>query len=207
MTPKLPLRLLAAATAVSAIALFAAERAKAAQVYMCIAPAAGQGTGARTIGGTLSPVPSGTVYTLNNNGCALIAPGDVGYFRSQGFNLGPNCCFAAVTVVAAQGTTTTTAVALTPLPAGAYIREWIVQNTTTNAVTGGWSISSTTVAGVDVVATTACASQCLTRITDANLAKSVFSSTAQQVLTIAPITNWGTGGGAALNVTMIYGYF
>jgi hypothetical protein len=195
------IKLLAAATAVSAIALFAADEARAAQVNVCQPDVTGASSGARTIGGTGSQVPSGTLYNLNSQGCTLVAPGDVGYFRSQGFTLGANCCFSSVTITGAF--TGTTAQTLTPLPAGAYIREWIIQNTTTNAVTGGFAIG-TTAQGVDVVATTACASTCLTRIADSALAKSVFSSTAQQVLSLSAITS---GNSANLTVTMIWGYF
>lgn len=190
-----------AACAVSALALFAVQKAESAQVMMCGPEASGQGTGARTIGGTGSTITSGTLYTLNAAGCALVASGDVASFRALGFVNGPNCCFSAVTVTGVLSATT--AVTLAPLPAGAYIREWIVQNTTTNAVTGGFAIGTTT-NGVDVVATTACASTCLTRITDANLAKSVVSSTAATALSISAIT---AGNSANLTVTMIYGYF
>src|SRR6267154_208514 len=75
-------RLLLAALACAA--LWAAP-VEAAQINMCSSDVAGGVQGPRTIGGTLSPVPSGTTYVLNGQGCALIALADVGYFQSQGF--------------------------------------------------------------------------------------------------------------------------
>lgn len=161
---------------------------------------------ARQIGGTLSSVPSGTVYTLNGQGCTVVQQQDVSYFLSQGFTAGPP--FGTNVIFTTGVATGTTSFQIGQLPAGTYIQHIIANNTTANAVTGGIGIGSTS-NGTDIVAPAnfACAANCLAFVTDANLAKRVFSAT-----TVTPIfaTANGTSGSwnsANVTLTVVFGYF
>lgn len=193
-------RLLAGIAALAIAATLAPRDANAAAAVMCQGDVSGASTGSRTIGGTTSQVPSGTIYVLNPSGCAIIAQGDVGYFQSQGFTYGNSIQPILFTTGVLTGTT---AVQLPSLPAGAYIREIIVDNSTANAVTGGIDIGTTS-SGADVVSALTCAANCLTFVADSALLKRVFSKTAQQALFVLGHT---AGNSANLNITLIYGYF
>ena len=63
--------------------LAAPEKAHATTV--CASPSAGQGTGARTSGGSISGGPSKTRYQLNQQGCASVQAQDVPFYLSNGF--------------------------------------------------------------------------------------------------------------------------
>jgi hypothetical protein len=172
------------------------------QALMCQGDVSGASTGARTIGGTNSQVPSGTLYVLNSNGCALIAQADIGYFQSQGYVQNPsqNSAFLITGTLPASGTAD---IVGPVIPAGAYIQQIIWSNTTANAVTGGMSVG-TTANGTDVVAAQALGANALTFTTDALLLKRVFSLTAATTLHFAPVTS---SNSAALNITVVYAYF
>lgn len=193
---------LAALAAVIAAALGAAAApAFAANVYMCQGDVSGAATGSRTIGGTNSQVPSGAIYVLNGGGCALIAQADVGYFQSQGYAQNSS----EQTILYTTGVVTLTAdVVIGTLPAGAYLRQVVVVNSTANAVTGNISIGSTA-NGTDIVASLVCAANC---VADApgttTIAKSVFSTTAATSLHAAAITAWNS---ANITFTIVYAYF
>jgi hypothetical protein len=193
-------RLTKIALAALALLSFAAP-ANAASIWMCQGDVSGATTGTRTIGGTLSPVPSGSIYVLNGQGCALVAQGDVGYFQSQGFTQGSPYAVAAFTTGVLTGTT---AVQFLPsLPAGAIIRDIVVSNTTANAVTGGIDIGTTS-GGADIVSALTCAASCLTFVADSALLKRVFSLTAQQAIFVVGHTS---GNSANLTITISYQYF
>ena len=185
------------------LALGALKPAHAAQAYMCQGDVSGASTGARTIGGLNSAVPSQTLYTLNPSGCALIAQGDIGYFLSQGYVQGSS--FQSV-IFSTGVWTGTTDFMIATIPAGAYIRDIIIVNTTANAVTGNISIG-TTANGTDVVASQACAANCQVVMTDALTLKRSFPATqpsAAQPIHAAPIT---AGNNANVTFTIVYGYF
>jgi hypothetical protein len=172
------------------------------QAYMCQGDVSGASTGSRQIGGTGSAVPSGTLYTLNSNGCALIALGDIGYFQSQGFlqNASYQSLFLATGSLPASGTTD---IVGPTLPPGAFLQQIIVNNTTASAVTGGLAFG-TTANGTDIVTALTCGASCLTFPADSAFLKRVFSTTAGQVIHVSPVTS---SNSANLNITFIYGYF
>jgi hypothetical protein len=108
---------------------------------MCVNAVSGAAEGPRTIGGTNSAVPSGTVYILNGQGCGYFKSADVGYFLSQGFTFAGNYGVAFFNVpVAATGTTS---YQVATIPANAAIIGFGATNTdATHAVTGGMTCGS-----------------------------------------------------------------
>ena len=181
-------------------ALFAASpAANAAQLMMCAPDAVASATGAKRV---VNPVTS-NAYSLNSAGCALIAQGDIGYFISQGYTAGSSQNSIIYTTGALPASGTTDIPIPTAVPAGAYIKMVIIQNTTANAVTGGISIG-TTANGTDVVAAQAVGASTIVFVTDATLLKRVFSATAATVLHAAPVTSSNT---ANLTFSIVYDYF
>lgn len=176
---------------------------QAAQVFMCQGDVSGASTGARTIGGTNSAVPSQTLYSLNSAGCALIQLADIGYFQSQGYTQNSS----EQSIVFQTGVQTgTTDLVVGALPAGAYLKSVLVNNLTANAVTGNISVGSTA-NGTDIVASLVCAANCVASAPGTTaLAKSVFTATGGAATTIhaAAITSWNS---ANVNITVVYGYF
>jgi len=202
-------RLLKTALVVGAVALvglpflFAPPKpVNAAQSVLC-SPEVPGGTVARTIGSNLptSPVPSGTVYTLNGQGCAVVLQADIGYFLSQGFTAGPP--FGPNILFTTGVWTGTTSFQAGVLPPGTYIQHIIMQETAGNAVTGGVKVGTTS-GGADVVAALTVSASSLAFVADSALLKRVFSATAQQALFITPAT---AGNNANVTVTVVFGYF
>lgn len=193
-------RLLSGLALAAALLATSLAPASAANIFLCQGDVSGASTGSRTVGGTLSAVPSGTIYVLNSAGCALIASGDVGYFLSQGYTQGsPYQSFIFNTGVA----TGTTDFVIGNIPAGGFIKDILYSNSVAAAVTGGVSIG-TTANGVDVVAAQTCGSTCLTFTTDALLLKRPFSLTAATPLHAAAVTAWNSTN---VTITVIWGYF
>lgn len=181
-------------------AAFAAvpEAAFAASQVMCSPDAAAGATGARRV---QNPNTSNS-YSLNSNGCGIIASADIGYFLTQGFSPGPdhNTLIYTTGALPASGTAD---IVIGAIPPGAYIQMVIIQNTTANAVTGGVSLG-TTANGTDIVAAQAVGANGLVFVTDATLLKRVFSTTVSTVLHAAPVTSSNT---ANLTFSIVYGYF
>jgi hypothetical protein len=191
------LRVLLALGVAAFAALFATIPADAAQQMLCSnTPNARQVT---NYSSTASPQPT---YNLNARGCALIAQADIGYFLTQGYTVQSSDNAALFTTGALPASGTADIVGPS-IPAGAYLQQIIIQNTTANAVTGGVSIG-TTANGTDVVAAQACAANCLVFVTDATLLKRVFSTTTATTLHIAPVTSSNT---ANLTISFLYAYF
>ena len=111
------------------------------QQVLCSNDIPSAGSGPRTIGGTLSPVPSGTLYVLNGQGCAAVAVGDVGYFQSQGFTPGTN--FFSIQYAGVTSAASATSVQVGVLPKGAVIMGVLLAETAGNAITGGVDIGTT----------------------------------------------------------------
>lgn len=193
-------RLLKFSFALAAAALTFAAPAHASSTWMCQGDVSGATTGSRTIGGTGSAVPSGSIYILNGQGCGLIAQGDVGYFLSQGYTQGTPFVTQTFTTGVLSGTTSVQVIP--SLPAGTFIREIIVDNTTANAVTGGIDIGKTSGAA-DIVSALTCAASCLTFVADSALLLRVFSKTAQQAVFV---TGHTSGNSANLTLTFVLGY-
>lgn len=188
--------LLAAATIVALSAWFAPAPASAANIELCAPNTASAAAGPRRV---VNPVTT-TAYSLNGVGCAIFASADVGYFQSQGF-LQPGPVFSIVYDTGTAATTSDFVVGT--LPAGAYLREIIVSNSTATSVTGGIGFG-TTANATDVVTALTCGASCLTHVTDANLKLRVFSTTAAQAIHAAAITTWQS---ARVVITLVYGYF
>lgn len=186
--------------ALAGLALLPRHEAHAAGLIMCAPDPSNAAAGPRTFGGANSAVPSQTLYALNSAGCVYVVNGDVGYFRSQGFTEGPEH-IKSITVTGVL--TGTTAVSLGSLPANAVIREILVLNTTTNAVTGGIDVGTTS-GGADVVSALTCAASCFTFVADSALLKRMFSATVAQPL----FANGHTAGNSAnLTIEILYTLF
>ena len=186
--------------AVAAFALLAAP-ANAAQINMCSADVAGGVQGPRQIGGTGSPVPSGAIYSLNGQGCALIAQADIGYFQSQGFTQSSSQNSILFTTGVAAGTTD---FVIGTLPAKAYIQQIIFSNAVAAAVTGGISIGSTA-NGTNIVAAQAVGSSTDVAVAQAGILLPVPSTSAAATpLHMAAVTAWNSTN---VTVTVVFGYY
>lgn len=164
--------------------------AHAASELMCAPDRAGAARGPRQV---KNPV-TGTTYNLGPNGCALFAAADIGWAKSQGYTPGPPFGSIVATGITANGLVGT-------VPASAYIREIIVQNSSANAVTGGVGFGKTA-AATDVVTALTCAANCLTFVADSAIKLRVFASS--QPLYLSAVTDFNS---AVLNVTVVYGYY
>lgn len=170
--------------------------ANATQITVCAPSTAGAALGPAQV----KAPTSGTLYSIGPRGCALIASTDLADFQSMGYQ--SNAGLSAL-IVSTGVLTSTTSVQIATLPASAYIREIIIDNTTANAVSGGLDIGKTSGAA-DIVSAKVCAANCLTTVADSAILLHVFSKTAQQAI-------WATGhtdgASANLNITIIYGFF
>lgn len=186
--------------------LSAPEAAHAGQV-MCAAPQSA-GAQARAIGGTLSSVPSKSLYTLNADGCAAIKQQDVGFFQSQGFFPGTNYFSISAVGIGAQTTTSNSPI----LPAGAFINGIVIQETAGQIVTGGLDIGTAGSSSQTIVAAIACPANCLIGVPPASILLFTFGATttttgvpkAQQIF-INAHTNWTDA--AIVNVTIFYSLY
>jgi hypothetical protein len=192
------LRLLAAAAL--SLAFFALP-AQAAQVNMCAPDVAGGVQGPRTVGGTLSQVPSGTVYILNGQGCTLVQLADIGYFASQGYTQSSSQGAIVFNTGVATGTTN---FVIGTLPAKAYIQQIIFSNSVAAAVTGGVSVG-TTANGTNIVAAQAVGASTDVATAQAAILLPVPLTTGlATTLNMAAVTAWNN---ANVTVTVIYGYY
>lgn len=193
------IRHLIAAAALS-LAAFALP-AQAAQVNMCAPDVAGGIQGPRTVGGTLSAVPSGTIYNFNSAGCTLIQQADVGYFQSQGYSQSSSQNSILFTTGVATGTTD---FVIGTLPAKAYIQQIIFSNSVAAAVTGGISIGSTA-NGTNIVAAQAVGASTDVAVSQAGILLPVPSTSAAATpLHMAAVTAWNS---ANVTVTVVYGFY
>lgn len=197
------LRHILSAIALASVA-FLPLQASANYIVMCSPDVASGVQGPRTVGGVGSQVPSATVYVLNGQGCAPILAQDIGWFSSQGYSQqGLNSLMFVVPVTA----TGTTSYLVGTLPPSTYIRDVFVSNTdASHAVTGGIDIGSTS-GGTDIVAAAnlSVGTSSYNFVTDANLAKRVFSTTAGQAIYATGHTSWNTP--TTVTITVTYGYF
>lgn len=177
------------------------ERADAAASYMCQGDVSGASTGSRTVGGTGSAVPSGTLYVLNSGGCALIQLADVGYFTSQGYLANSSQNVILFNTGVAAGTTN---FVIGTIPAKAYIQQIIFSNSVAAAVTGGISIG-TSANGTQVVAAQAVGASTDVAVAQAAILLPVPVTTGlASNLNMAAVTAWN---GANVTVTVIWAYY
>lgn len=174
-------------------------------MQVCQGDVSGASTGSRTIGGTLSAVPSGTIYVLNGAGCANVLAQDVGYFLSQGYTLPSG--LPSLQIVIPVTATGTTAFQIGTLPPNAAIVGVYASNTdASHAVTGGINIGSTS-GGNDIVAGAnfAMSTATVAAPTQANIATRLFSITAGQPIFTNAVTSWNTP--TTVTITVSYTYF
>lgn len=188
------------------LALMALSDVALAGGVMCRPQAAATGTGASTIGsaigGSVSSVPSQTLYVLNSQGCAMVLQQDMGYFLSQGFYPGSNLFTLTQVAVTANQTTATAQT----LPAGAVITGIVVHNTTANAVTGGVNIG-TAAAGAQVVSALTVGANALVAVPSASILAPVFNSSGTPIAQQLFINAATAFNSASLNVTIFYSLF
>ena len=200
-------RLILAAAVVAALASFSSGPALAAkdgQAMLCAGDVAANSNGSRTVGGTLSQVPSGAIYTLNSQGCGVIKAADIGYFLSQGFTYAGDGGVIVFNVpVAATGTTS---YLVGTLPAGAYIKGIYTQDSdASHAVTGGITCG-VSAADTSIVGTAqAIGTSSVGFVTDAHLLLRNFSTTAVGPIYCQAVTSWNTP--TTVTITIPYGFF
>lgn len=190
MTRSLKL-LLAAACAISLLAVAPVVPTQAAQLSMCSPTASGTSPGPRRF----TAPGSGTVYSLDNRGCTRSSIADLPDFQAAGFVPQTNLRSTAATFLAA-GTMI--------LPAGVYIDRIVLQETSGATVTGGVKIG-TTAGGTEVVAGMGCTSTCLAWIPDASISTRIFANTAPTTLFIGSVGTFPVG--PSLNVTVVFGFY
>lgn len=174
--------------------------AQAAVIYMCQGDVSGASTGARTIGGTGSLVPSGTLYVLNPGGCANIALADVGFFQSIGFVQSSSTNTILLNTGVATGTTNFAM----PMPAKTYIQQIIFSNSVAAAVTGGISVG-TAANGAQIVTAQAVGASVDVAVAQAAILLPVPVTTGLAYsLNFAAVTAWNS---ANVTITVIYGYY
>lgn len=86
------------------------------------------------------------------------------------------------------------------LPAGSFIREIRIKNTTANAITGGLKFGSTS-GGTDVVTAQAVGASAIVFVTDATLLKRSFSDSAIQQIFFDAVTSWNS---ASVQIDVLY---
>lgn len=181
----------------------AAATTQTTHAYLCAPEPSVGAPGPRRVinsSSTASPQPS---YQLGNNGCALIASADVGFFLSQGFTYGPSIFTLQATGITSSSTTSVST-GLT-LPAYGYIVGMILCETAGNAVTGNLTIGDAGSATRFASSVALGANACVT-VTDSALTRIVVLSgvpTAETIL-LAAITSWNS---ASVNITVLYTYF
>lgn len=183
----------------------AAATTQTTHAFLCApAPAVGANGPRRVVNtsSTASPQPS---YVLNNDGCAVIASADIGFFLSQGYYYGPNTFTLQATGIAGGSSGTASEATNFTLPAYAVIQSVVLCETAGNAVTGGIDVgdagSATRFASGIALAANACVT-----IADSALTRLYVPSgvpTADAIL-LQAATSWNS---AAVNITMIYSYF
>jgi hypothetical protein len=153
--------------------VFAAASTVNQQRMMCQNDVTGASSGARTIGGTLSAVPSGSIYTLNGSGCTLVAVGDVAYFLSQGFAFGAQT--GMIQYAGLTSASSATSVLIGTLPQGAVIQSILLAETAGAAITGGVAIGTTS-SGTNIVTAQALGANGLLVVADASVTKIIGST-------------------------------
>lgn len=174
------------------------------QQILCGPEVSGATTGSRTIGGTLSAVPSGTIYGLNGQGCALVKLQDVPYFQSQGYTTGANL-FSIQSTGAVTSAASATSVQIGVLPAGAYISAIMLNEILGAAITGGVDIGTTST-GTDFASAVALGANALVMVADSALTRVVGvtgTPTAKPIF----VTCHTSCNAGSVTVTVLYSYF
>ena len=146
--------------------------------------------------------PSGTIYNLNVEGCALIAAADVASLQSQGFYPGPALFTLQQSAITASTTTTTSSITL---PAYGYIVGVVLSETAGNAITGGVDIGTAGNATGIASAVTLIANKTVA-VADSALTRVYVPSgvPTQTKILVACHTDCNSG---SINITVLYSYF
>jgi hypothetical protein len=147
---------------------------------------------------TASPQPA---YTLNAQGCALIANADVGFFLSQGYTVGVNEGVLqqnAITANTTSGTSTIT------LPAYGFVKYIVIEETAGNAVTGGINVGDSGSA-TRFTSATAVGANANVIVVPTNLNGS--SSTGVPTGDIVLVVCHTACNSGSINISVIFGYY
>jgi hypothetical protein len=180
----------------------AAASTQAAHAWLCRpAPAVGANGPARVVN-TSSTATTQPAYTLNSDGCAVIASGDIGFFLSQGYYYGPNTFSLVQTGITATTTSSTSTIVL---PASAVITMVVLAETAGNAITGGVDIgdSGSATAYASAVALAANATVAVTDSALTRLFANSGTPASDQIL-VKCHTSCNSG---SINITILYSYF
>lgn len=167
--------------------------ASADYVRACAPDRSGAATGPARV-----TVPSSSSYSLDGQGCAIIAGTDRGWFSSQGYTFDPG--FGSLQL---RDITATPATLL--LPRGAVIDKVIAQETSGSGLTGGWRIGTQPGGGQVLSLGVLPASSIRTAITSP-IQTHAFSTTAAQIMYFEPHGNVNLLN-SNVNLTIIYSYF
>jgi hypothetical protein len=185
----------------------AAASSQLLHAFMCASPSAGGLTGGKRIVNTSSTAAAQPTYYLNAAGCALIASADFPYFLSQGFYFVDQVAVAAQVGITASGTSSVTS--SFTIPQYAFIRSIVIEETAGNAITGGLNIGNLGGA-TGIASAVAVGANASVAVSDAALSTSggrIYSPEGvptATTLTFAAVTSWNS---AAINVSVIYGYY
>lgn len=125
--------------------------------------------------------PNTLANTLTQTG---IAPSMINNYKLNGDNCAyVNAFYSEKNNFTADGTFS--------VPKGYYIHSIVFENTTANAVTGGIRIGTTN-GGTEVVVAQALGANELVEVADANILKTIFSTTTAQTLYIQAVTSWNS---------------
>jgi hypothetical protein len=182
-------RLLIALGLVAAFAAFDSRPADAYTVKVCSPSRSGAALGpARITAGT-----SGTIYSTDARGCALISSADLGDFSALGYAVESPYKSVVAKALTSAGTVV--------LPPSTFIQDIIVEEDSGAAPTG---VRIGTVAnGSDVLATSNVSASSIVIPEDDSKSTRAFSRTLPQTLYISA----ASFGSSRLNVTILYGYF
>jgi hypothetical protein len=167
--------------------------------YLC-APQPPDSALARRILAYTSTSPNS--YVLNGQGCTFVANADIPFFTSIGFSGGQNFFTQSIVALTANSTSANSPL----LPAGSYIHNIVIGNTTANAVTGGVDIG-TAANGAQIASAVAVGANALVTITDAALLLRAFGTGATPVAQTVYFTCHTACNGASLNLTIMYSLF
>lgn len=179
------------AAALALAALYDPTPAEAYTVRVCAPARPGVALGPARV----TAPTSGTAYSTDARGCALISATDVADFRAMGYLLE-----SPYQTVVAKGLTAASTVVLPP---STFIQQIIVEEDSGGTMTGGIRIG-TQANGTEVMLATAVAANSLATVEDTSMGTRAFSRTLPQTLHISSSGSFGYG---QVNVTVVYGFF
>ena len=180
----------------------AAATTQTLHMWLCAPIQAQTAPGPRRVVNSSSTVTPQPAYNLNQDGCASFANADAGYFLSQGYYFGPNEFVQQQMAITAN---TTAATSQLTLPAYAFIKWLVIEETAGNAVTGGVDIGDASSATFFASAVAVAANVTIVVVDSALLRLKSNSGVpvSDQILIVCHTAC----NSASLNVSVIYGYY